>query len=175
MNSRSDHRPARLPFVPIQPKNPIRQWHEISGMRLALNISCRAPINNCVKSLRTLLTLLLVALWPLAASHCRIEQLPGFDFLACAGEDPGATHQEDCETDSCATVESGLYKTEDGQEAVPTPPGSLSPILTACAFETTLFEVSSALSLDAVALGLLAPWQFSLRAALPPRAPSFVS
>jgi hypothetical protein len=140
-----------------------------------LNISCRKPINSFVKSLRTLLTLLLVAVWPLVASHCRIEQLPGFDFLACAGEDADATQQEDCETDSCATVESGLYKTEDGRQTVPTPPASLSPILTASLREAAESADEPIVAEDAASSDFRTTWQFSIRTALPPRAPSFVS
>lgn len=37
-----------------------------------------------VKSLRILLTLLLVALWPLVTSHCSLEHMPGLEFLAGA-------------------------------------------------------------------------------------------
>ena len=127
-----------------------------------------------VKSFRTLLTLVLVALWPLATSHCDLEQLPGFAFFACTEESPtAAPHQDnDCETDSCASIESGFYKTEDSQQ-VPTPPLALSELLTA----VLVTELSSVSNFDpeTIPLELSRNWQFSLRAALPPRAPSFVS
>lgn len=130
-----------------------------------------------MKSLHTLLTLLLVAIWPLATSHCSLEQLPGFAFLACAEQvDTASSHQnDDCEADSCASVESGFYKTEDNQQTVPTPP------LIASEFLTTLTLVATEPTRAAFDLPDPTPpelpksWQFSLRVALPPRAPSRVS
>lgn len=128
-----------------------------------------------MKSLKTLLTLLLVAIWPLAMSHCKLEQLPGFAFLACA-TDADATHAEtNCDTDNCASIESGLYKTEDTQQSVPAPP------LVKSSFQTTtvLAETEPASGctdhFDPIAPELPKSWQFSFRTALPPRAPSFVS
>jgi len=122
-----------------------------------------------------MLTLLLVALWPLVASHCRMEQLPGFEFLACASEDSGETHQQGCETDSCASVESGLYKTEDGTHAVPTPPMCLSPFLGASLLDAVHSAGAESLALDVAPPHLRSSWQFAFRTALPPRAPSLVS
>jgi hypothetical protein len=122
-----------------------------------------------------MLTLMLVALWPLVTSHCKIEQLPGFGFLACVGEKPEASHQEDCETDSCAAVESGLYKTEDGRQTVPTPPASMSLILTASLLEAAQSAGADNVAVDVAPSDLRTSWQFSSRAALPPRAPSLLS
>jgi hypothetical protein len=130
-----------------------------------------------VKSCRTLLTLLLVALWPLATSHCNLEQLASLEFLACADATTTTSpHQDnDCETDSCASVESGFYKTEDGQQVVPTPPLIPSAFLTAIMLEAAQPTASQSIILDSAPPGLPQHWQFSFRTALPPRAPSFVS
>jgi len=145
-------------------------WHNISIEHFQL-----LSILTSVKSLKTLLTLLLVTIWPLAMSHCKLEQLPGFEFLACA-TDADATHPEtDCRTDSCASIESGLYKTEDTQQSVPTPPSLTSEFLTTRLLAQT--------ELASVRIDNFAPpppelpksWQFSIRTALSPRAPSFVS
>ena len=128
-----------------------------------------------MKSLRTLLTLLLVAVWPLATSHCSLEQLPGFEFISCATEADDGHAETDCETDSCASIESGLYKTEDTQQKVPTPPLLTSEFLTTMLLAQT--ESSSA-GIDDLAPPppeLLKSWQFSSRTALSPRAPSLVS
>lgn len=129
-----------------------------------------------VKSLRILLTLLLVALWPLVTSHCSLEQMPGLEFLACVDEAATAPHQENgCETDSCASVESGFYKTEDGRQVVPMPPLVASAFLTEILLEAEKPATAGCVVFDSIPPELPKVWQFSLRTALPPRAPSFVS
>jgi len=123
-----------------------------------------------------MLTLALVALWPLAVSHCDLEQLPGFQFLACVEGDAGASHQEDdCETDSCASVEGASYKPESGRLAVPTPPGTLSPFLTAILLESARPAADTSVLFESASSSLPTSWQFSLRTALPVRAPSLAS
>jgi len=145
-------------------------WHNISIEHFPL-VSILTPVN----SFRILLTLLLVALWPLVTSHCNLEQLPGLEFLACADE-ADATHAEsDCETDTCASVESGFYKTEDGQQVVPTPALTPSAFLTALMLEAARPAASQSIVLDSAPPELPKVWQFTCRTALPPRSPSLVS
>jgi len=61
-----------------------------------------------------MLVLGLVAGWALATNHCRLETVPGFDFLSCLSAENDSHHESsDCETDGCATIESGLYKSEN--------------------------------------------------------------
>ncbi len=133
-------------------------------------------ILSSVKSYRTLLTLLLVALWPLVTSHCNLEQMPGLGFLACAdGTNTAPPHENSCETDSCASIESGFYKIEDGHQAVPQPTLVPSAFLTAVLMEAVQPAASTSPVLDGVPPELPKLWQFSCRTALPPRAPSFVS
>ena len=133
-------------------------------------------ILTIVKSLRILLTLLLLALWPLVTSHCSLEQMPGLEFLACADETAAAPHQEnDCETDGCASVESGFYKTEDGRQVLPTPPLAASVFLTAILLESAKPAHGGCTVFDAAPPELSKVWQFSQRAAAPPRAPSLAS
>jgi hypothetical protein len=133
-------------------------------------------ILTSVKSLRTWLTLLLVVLWPLVTSHCDLERLPGLEFLACADAPAAEPHQDNnCETDSCASVESGLYKTEDGCPPVPAPSSAPSPLLTAALLETAQPAAASSLFSDPAPPELPKVWQFTFRTAAPPRAPSFVS
>lgn len=146
------------------------------GTTLALNVSCRTDINSSVKPFRTVLTLLMVALWPLVVSHCDLEQLPGFEFLACGDGAAQTPHQDnECETDSCASVESGLYKTESGRLEVPTPSVTVSPLLTASLLEATRLDSASNVTFDSAPPEIPTAWRFLLRTALPPRAPSFVS
>lgn len=136
----------------------------------------RAGILPSVKLLRAMLTMLLVALWPLATSHCSLEQLAGLDFLACADEAAAAPHQDqDCGTDSCASVESGCYKTEDASHVVPTPSLMASVLLNDLPLEAGPSGDASLTVLDFVPPELPNFWQFSLRTALPPRAPSLDS
>lgn len=146
-------------------------WHNIS-IEHFLMMSILIP----VKSLRILLTLLLVALWPLVTSHCSLEQMPGLEFLACADEAAAGPHQEnDCRTDGCASVESGFYKIEDGQQVVPTPLPTASAFLTAIWLELTQPAVVSTRVFHGAPPALSKGWLFALRAAPLPRAPSHVS
>ncbi len=116
-----------------------------------------------------------LALWPLATSHCSLEQMPGLEFLACADEAAAVPHQgNDCETDSCASVESGFYKSEDGHQVVPTAPLVASALLTAILRKSAQPVAGSRIVFDSAPPELPKVWQFSFRTALPPRAPSFV-
>lgn len=129
-----------------------------------------------MKSFRTLLTLLLVTLWPLVTSHCSLEKLPGLEFLACADEAATSAHQEDaCEKDGCASIESGFYKTEDGQQVVPTPSLIPSAFLTAILTEAAQPATATGILFNSAPPELPKVWQFSFRTALSPRAPSFIS
>ena len=120
----------------------------------------------------------LLALWLPASNHCRLELLPGLDFLTCCTHDvPDADthHKDDCQTDSCETVEAGLYKTESHRVMVP------APVLVLVASITPDLEtLTRAQPLSIAAPGTYPPelpkvWQFTFRAAAPPRAPSIAS
>lgn len=126
--------------------------------------------------LRTLTVLALVALWLPATNHCRLEQIPGLNFLSCCEHEESVPHQDnDCETDSCAAVEEGLYKTEDCQVTVFVPVFAAPPLLSMAADIPRPDTVTTALSCATTTLVPPASWQFLSRAALPPRAPSIVS
>jgi len=137
----------------------------------------RTGILSSVKSFQILLALTLVALWPLATSHCRLEKLPGLEFLACADNAVAEAHPDaDCGTDGCASVESGFNKTEDAHLILPGPSWVPSPILTAVLLAVVEpATTTSGLVTDPTPPELPRGWQFSFRAALPPRAPSCVS
>lgn len=128
-----------------------------------------------MKSFRTALTVILVALWPLVTSHCQLEQIPGLDFLHCSESESATPHQDnDCDTDGCAVVESSFYKTED-RTPVPAAPLLLMALL------LPALEPASQPSHRLADFSTIAPpelpvtWQFASRAALPPRAPSLAS
>lgn len=144
--------------------------------RFALKISSMTTITNCVKLLRTLLTLLLVGLWPVATSHCSLEQIPGLEFLACADEPATPpTQKSGCATDSCAFFESGFYKTEDGRQAVPTPRLVSSALMNTSLLQATQAPAAAGLDTESSPPEISKAWQFSFRTALPPRAPSLAS
>jgi hypothetical protein len=132
-----------------------------------------------VNRLKTILTLLLALFWLPVTMHCGLESLPGIEFLSCCPHDdaasqPAPAHQDnDCETDACATVESGLYKQEDSTQSVSVPLLALAAWMWAAelpADSTPDFSPASSAPPE-----LPRRWQFSYRTALPPRAPSLVA
>lgn len=108
----------------------------------------------------------------LAMAHCRLELLPGFQFLSCCEHQDTAPHQDDdCQQDACSVVESGFCKTSDHDEVVPV------PLFMLC-YELSVVETENAAGNTSAEVRSSAPpelsrnWQFSFRTALPPRAPS---
>jgi hypothetical protein len=121
-----------------------------------------------------------LAVWALAFNHCALELILNLEFLACAPQAETTSHQPgDCgdDRDACATVESGLFKVEENQ--VFAAKASASTAFFALAFLSHLIAPESSVG-QQVPPGRAPPelargWQFSLRTALPPRAPSFCS
>lgn len=107
--------------------------------------------------------------------HCKLEVLPGFDFLkSCCFVDSAPSAPKDCESDGCGAVEDGGYRAEEQTISAPQPLLVLAvlfsaievpiPELPACSFVTSESPPE-----------LPRTWQFSLRTALPVRAPSLAS
>jgi len=129
-----------------------------------------------VRLVKTILIVLLALLWAAASNHCKLEQLPGLEFLACGDHENTAPHEdEDCETDGCASFENQLYKSENALASAP------APTVLSTLFHPPLFDefaspaVISHVLPDAAPAGFFRIWQFSHRTALPPRAPSLLS
>jgi hypothetical protein len=128
---------------------------------------------------RIFLAIAMATLWVAAGSHCRLEILPGLGFLSCCqhsqAEKSPAHHDDDCAGDGCFAIESGFYKIERTQNAPIKPLLPLAVWLNTASDDTQsnapAFAVLGSSSPPEVALA----WQFFQRAALPPRAPSFVS
>ncbi len=117
----------------------------------------------------------LALLWLPMTSHCNLEHLRGLEFLACCNHEDTAPHQDkDCETDVCASVESGNYKTEERAVTVPTQSlvATISALLLTAA---PAIPSTSVIAISSVPAELPQRWQFAFRTAAPPRAPSFVS
>lgn len=128
-----------------------------------------------VQLLKKLFALALVAIWSLAVNHCNLEQLTGFQFLKCSELASAATHPvDDCQTDGCANVESGSYKTEDGQAAVHLVAAAQIPAA-GIFLEPVRPAAGNHLVFQSAPLEISQGWQFVFRTAAPPRAPSFAS
>lgn len=126
--------------------------------------------------LKKSLLILLAALWLPAVSHCDLEHLPGFAFLACCELPTEASeHNNDCQTDNCGTVESGLYKLEEHSDAAPAP-----ILILDVAVLVRLAATPESLEPPGLIPSSLPPelprrWQFLSRTAAAPRAPSLAS
>ena len=129
-----------------------------------------------VQSIKTVMVVMLVALWALASNHCRLELVSGLSFMACSQQNDCAGQQDkDCETDGCATVENQFYKAETTQQSMPAPVLLFAFFLNPLLDELAIPEGVSHVLPDAAPTELARVWQFSYRTALPPRAPSLLS
>jgi hypothetical protein len=127
-----------------------------------------------VSKLARYLVLMVLALWGLASMHCRLEALPGLEFLqSCCFAEASSQAPSDCESDGCSEVENARYCAGDRTAAAPPPllipalpSGVVEAPLPAC--EPHPFVASKPPP------ELPRSWQFSWRAALAPRAPAFI-
>ena len=118
------------------------------------------------------MALALVALWPLAMNHCKLEASTDLAFFQCSDHSSG---QSDCADDACATVESGFYKAENTQ----LPLAAVVVLFDSCRTELVLPRPlpvhDTAFCMRVAPPELPRCWQFVSRTALPVRAPSFAS
>lgn len=126
--------------------------------------------------IRIAMTGLLAFLWLVQAGHCTFEAIPGLNYFACAGGESSESGAHSCCGGACKTVESRRNKVEEKKHLpAPQPDASvwLKAALTALASLQTNGHCKS--NLADLRPELPNCWQFSLRTALPVRAPSFVS
>ncbi len=131
-----------------------------------------------VRFLRKTLLVLTALLWLPVSNHCKLEVIPGLEFLACCTHAGQTPHQDDdCKSDGCASVESGLYKTEDRSIATSQPASvPLPAILIALLWDASLaVPAGPNLAVSQAPAEMPKTWQFASRAALPVRAPSVAS
>ena len=128
---------------------------------------------------KTVVTVLLLAFWLPATSHALLEQV-GWIHTANAGADDASGTDNDNDLDAA----DGICHVASTHVQVPKPELSGSPSLLAFVSLSlalaTLFEASLALPNGPDPPGVAPPelshtWQFSVRASLPPRAPSLIS
>src|SRR5262245_9029688 len=130
-------------------------------------------ISYLVKWLKSVVVMAMLALWLPATNHCRLEQIPGLEFLRCVAD---SSSEGDCSSDGdgCLVVESGFYKVENTKVKIGQPPLIPAALLT----QLVLERAAPGLHLTDPAVNSLElpkPWQFVFRAAAPPRAPSLAS
>lgn len=136
-----------------------------------------------MRAIRAIIAVALAFAWLPLASHCSISTLPGFEFFRCSVEETHASHGsggsgDPCGDSGCCAVESSKYQSTRQQPQDLIDPASILPIEPSCASYLLVLPLPVQ-----VCLGILttAPpelpvgWQFSLRAALPVRAPSSAS
>ena len=121
-----------------------------------------------------------LAFWLPVTNHCRLELIPGLEFIACCAhseeEQSSAHHENECAEDLCAQVEEGLYKTESSRVIVEAPAaGDLGFLPVPLELSPSPEQACSLSRLGTSPPEISRTWQFSFRAAAPPRAPSLVS
>ena len=120
------------------------------------------------------MALALLAVWPLAMNHCKLEPIPGFAFLQCevvAAE--GHNPATDC--DDCCAVEKSQYCANHHPLHIPKP--NLLPVFSAPALSPLAVwpaKVSAGI-LTAAPPPLFPSRHFYSRTALSARAPSLAS
>lgn len=116
--------------------------------------------------------------WVLIVSHCRIASVDGFGFLKCAtavheagpeGDDHGPC--EDGEHCSFETLQFHLLRQGGTAVLVPTELEPFEPLRPPRS-EPVEFRLVVAVKRAAEQETRSSPWQFAVRAASPPRAPS---
>src|SRR5262245_6014729 len=127
-------------------------------------------ISYRVRWLKTVVVMAMLALWLPATNHCRLEQIPGLEFLRCVAD---SSSKGDCSSDGdgCLAVESGFYKVENTKVKIGQPPLIPAALLTQLVLERAAPRVPVAVS-SIDSLELPKRWQFTYRAAAPPRSPS---
>lgn len=130
-----------------------------------------------MRTLKTMFTLLLAIVWLPVTSHCLLlESASALASLACCDHESAPSgHDNNCDSDACSIVEDAQYRCSEDRVVVPT-------VDRLVAFE---LPATVELTLDPSEqptqpqqddwLESISRWQFSTRAALPPRAPSIVS
>jgi hypothetical protein len=131
-------------------------------------------ILSAVSKLTKVFAMLTLALWGLAAMHCTLEGVPGFDFLkTCCFVESAPSSPQSCDGDTCGEVEKGSYRAEEQTASVPPP--TLVLVLTSSVVESPLPELQTVPFVVAESPpGLTASWQFDSRSARLPRAPSSI-
>jgi len=123
---------------------------------------------------RNILVVLLAVAWLPMTAHCRLEIVPGLEFLACQSESESSDNESsDCA--ECCSVEKSQYRI--GQHRLMVAPPNLPPLsfVPVADLANTFSGTVGREVLAVVPPELPRCWQFAFRTASPPRAPSFAS
>ena len=118
---------------------------------------------------------LLALTWVLLTSHCKIEAMPGFEFLRCAANFQASNEGDPCKDAGCCSIESAQYQAPRQQEVAPILVFAVVPADSFGIVERSLPKEVSLGVLTAAPPDLPTSWQFLSRTALPIRAPSLAS
>jgi hypothetical protein len=127
-----------------------------------------------VNRLKKIMALALLAVWPLAMNHCKLESVPGFAFLQCAVTTADA-HYPATDCDNCCAAEKSQCRVD--KLLLNVPPPNFLPVFIAVAMsslDALPAEVSAGI-LTTAPPPLFSARHFVSRTALPVRAPSFAS
>ena len=127
-----------------------------------------------VRTVRAMLTILLAVAWLPLTAHCQLEKLTELEVLRCGSMGTAAASgSSPCDDASCCGWEFGQYRLPQAQTPVSASYDAVVPLV------LPRLDLDRCPELTAGAVAALPkpprPWQFSLRAAPPPRAPSLVS
>ncbi len=132
-----------------------------------------------VRTIRIAMVSLLALTWVLLTSHCKIEAVPGFEFLRCATDIHEPSEAENsgdpCKDAGCCSIEYAQYHAPRQHELAPLVVLAIVPADKFGVVEQSLPKEVSLGILTAAPPELPTSWQFSLRAAIPVRAPSLTS
>ena len=126
--------------------------------------------------MKTIVTVLVLAVWAACTGHCAIESLRGAGGLPCCNEDGGQSDQAPQAPGHCVcgAIQAGGYVSQDSAISIPRPPDGFILLVVApqpADAPTQPANVEPALSPPRA----LEHWQFLFRTALPVRAPSLIS
>lgn len=129
-----------------------------------------------LKPFRNILGLIIAVGWVFLTSHCSLVAIPGFEFLRCVADSHESGDGSDpCKDSGCCPLESGQYQAPRSEETTPAVVVAILPNPEVSTLDNSLpVEVSLGI-LTTAPPELPKPWQFSLRTALPVRAPSLAS
>ena len=129
-----------------------------------------------MQRLKTIVTVLVLAVWSACAGHCAIEGLAGAAELACCHEDGGQSDQAPHAPGQCVctTLQTAGYVSQDSAASAPLPLSGVCLFVVAPQQGEALTRPGS-VELTPSPPGPLEPWQFFFRTALLARAPSLAS
>ncbi len=124
-----------------------------------------------------MLALLLALLWLPASAHCLLLETASTSeiFACCTHEEPADDHRNECASDACSVVEKAQYKSSIQRIAFPPPSAQIAFELPLLLDDASPLVLSGSRQFDANLSPLPVTWQFLLRTALSPRAPSLAS